>query len=162
MLRLLKEIRPNTSQGPDNIPARVLREMAPRIAPILATIFQKSINSGTLPSDWFKVHIVPIYKKNDRTTASNYRPISLTSIHCKSIWHIISKSIQNHLECHNILSDRQHGFRHRCSCEISLLTTLCDLTSTLDKIYQIDVILLNSSKAFNTVPHNRLLHKLDH
>ena len=109
-----------------------------------------------------KAHIVPIHKKNDRTIASNYRPISLTSIPCKILEHIISTSIHKHLEKHNILTDRQHGFRSRRSCETSLLTTIHHLTSTLEKNHQIDLLLLDFSKAFDTVPHNRLLHKLDH
>ena len=99
---------------------------------------------------------------NDRTIASNYRPISLTSIPCKILEHIISTSIHKHLENHNILTDRQHGFRSRRSCETSLLTTIHDLISTLKTNHQIDLLLLDFSKAFDTVPHNRLLHKLDH
>ena len=81
---------------------------------------------------------------------------------CKILEHIISTSIHKHLEKHNILTDRQHGFRSRRSCETSLLTTIHDLTSTLEKNHQIDLLLLDFSKAFDTVPHNRLLHKLDH
>ena len=103
--KLLIELKPNKAQGPDNIPARILKEMASTIAPILTIIFQKSINSGTPPSDWLKAHIVPIHKKNDRTIASNYRPISLTSIPCKILEHIISTSIHKHLESNNILTD---------------------------------------------------------
>jgi hypothetical protein len=160
--KLLKDIKPNKAQGPDNIPARILKEMATTIAPILTTIFQISLDTGTPPSDWLKAHVVPIYKKNDRTTASNYRPVSLTSIPCKILEHIISKSIHNHLETHNILTDKQHGFRRRRSCETSLLTTVQDLASTLEKNHQIDLILLDFSKAFDTVPHTRLLNKLEH
>ena len=130
--KLLKELKPNKAQGPNNIPARILKEMASKIAPILTIIFRKSINSGTPPSDWLKAH--SIHKKNDRTIASNYRPISLTSIPCKILEHIISTSIHKHLENYNILTDRQHGFRSRRSCETSLLTTIHDQTSTLEKI----------------------------
>ncbi len=161
--KLLRNLKPNKASGPDNIPARILKEMSPTIAPILTTIYQKSLDSGILPSDWLKAHIVPIYKKSDRTIASNYRPVSLTSIPCKILEHIVSKSIHNHLQTHNILTDVQHGFRQRRSCETSLLTTVHDLTSTLgSKNRQIDLILLDFSKAFDTVPHNRLLAKLDH
>ena len=71
--KLLKELKPNKAQCPDNIPARILKEVAFKIAPILTIIFQKSINSGTPPSDWLKAHIGPIHKKDDRTIASNYR-----------------------------------------------------------------------------------------
>ena len=135
--KLLKELKPNKAQGPGNIPARILKEMASRIAPIMTIIFQKSINSGTPPSDWLKAHIVPIHKKNDRTISSNYRPISLTSIPCRILEHIISTSTHKHLESYSILIDRQrrqHGFRSRRSCDTSLLTTIHDMTSTLEKI----------------------------
>ena len=54
--KLLKELKPNKAQGPDNIPARIMKEMASRIAPTLTIIFQKSINSGNPPSDWLKAH----------------------------------------------------------------------------------------------------------
>lgn len=158
----MRDINPNKSLGPDNIPARILKEMAPTIAPILTTIYQKSLDTGIPPSDWLKAHIVPIYKKSERTTASNYRPVSLTSIPCKILEHIISKSVHNHLEAHNILTDRQHGFRQRRSRKTSLLTTVHDLASTLEKNHQIDLILLDFSKAFDTVPHIRLLNKLNH
>ena len=120
---LLKELKPNKAQCPDNITARILKGMAFRIAPILTIIFQKSINSGTPHSDWLKAHIVPNHKKNNRTIASNYQPIFLTRMPCKILEHIISTSIHKHLESYNILTDLQHGFRSRRSCEISLLTT---------------------------------------
>jgi len=59
-------------------------------------------------------------------------------------------------------TDRQHGFRSRRSCETSLLTTINDLTSTLEINHQFDLVLPDFSKAYDNVPHNRLLYKLDH
>ena len=134
--------------------------MASKIAPILKWHIPEISKFRNSPSDF--LWIVPIHKKNDRTIASNYRPISLTSTLCKILEHIISTSIHKHLGNHNILTDRQHGFRSRRSCETSLLTTIHDLTNTLEKNHQSDLLLLDFSKAFDTVPHNRLLHKLDH
>ena len=64
-----------------------------------------------------------------------------------------------HLENNNILTDKQHGFRHRRSCESQLITTVHDLALNLDKGKQTHVILLDFSKAFDKVPHQRLLSK---
>ena len=77
------------STGPDNIPAKFLKETAVQISPALSLIFQASINQGILPSDWKEANVVPIHKKGQRSVAANYRPVSLTSICCKILEHII-------------------------------------------------------------------------
>ena len=76
-----------------------------------------SLEQGKLPNDWLQAHIVPVFKKGDKNTASNYWPVSLTSILCKTPEHIVNSSIMKHLDIHKILSDSQHGFRARRSCE---------------------------------------------
>ncbi|MCG7865740.1 MAG: hypothetical protein JAY74_05120 [Candidatus Thiodiazotropha taylori] len=68
----------------------------------------------------------------------------------------------SHLEKHNLLTDYQHGFRKRRSCETQLLLTINDLAKGLNDKQQIDAILLDFSKAFDKVPHQRLLLKLNH
>ena len=65
-----------------------------------------------------------------------------------------------HLDKHKILSDDQHGFRKRRSCETQLIITLNDLAKGLNSKQQIDAVLLDFSKAFDRVPHQRLLLKL--
>ena len=67
-----------------------------------------------------------------------------------------------HLEQHKILSDQQHGFRKRRSCESQLVRTKQDLAASLEVGEQIDAILLDFSKAFDKVPHQRLAQKLSH
>ena len=88
--------------------------MAHPLGPALALVFQASLNQGQIPDDWRTAHITPIYKKGDKSKASNYRPVSLTSIACKLLEHIIHSNIINFFEKHKIISDYQHGFRkHR-------------------------------------------------
>ena len=126
----------------------------------LCRLFQASIDTGYLPHDWRSANITPIYKKGDRSDPSNYRPVSLTSIPSKILEHVIYRHLMTHLEANAILSGAQHGFRKGRSCETQLLLLLENLTKTLDNRRQVDLILTDFSKAFDKVPHQRLLLKL--
>jgi len=120
------------------------------------------LDTGQVPTDWKQANIVPIFKKGDRSLPANYRPVSLTSITCKVLEHVIHSSIMSHFDEHQILSDTQHGFRKRRSCESQLLITIHDIANNLARGRQVDAVLLDFSKAFDKVPHMRLLHKLDY
>ncbi|KAL8603391.1 hypothetical protein ACOMHN_004242 [Nucella lapillus] len=160
VLKLLRNINPNKAPGPDKIPNLVLKECAPNLAPALTTLFQYSLDTGDLPSDWRNANIACVYKKGDKHAAENYRPISLTSVISKLLEHIICRHILTHLEKHDILTNLNHGFRSGYSCDTQLLLTSHDLLQSYDRQRQVDVAILDFSKAFDTVPHKRLLHKL--
>ena len=158
--KLLDALDPNKAAGPDEIPARILKLTAEEIAPVLTLIFQRSIDTGEIPVSWLRANITPIFKKGDRTLASNYRPVSLTSICSKLLEHIIHSQIMRHLDHYKVLTDKQHGFRRGHSCESQLILTIQDLANSLDKKSQIDIAIMDFSKAFDVVPHNRLIRKL--
>ncbi|KAJ8042793.1 RNA-directed DNA polymerase from mobile element jockey [Holothuria leucospilota] len=160
VVKLLKELNPNKASGPDGIPAHILKLAAEEVAPALCSIFQKSLDTGVLPSSWLCANISPVFKKGDRSLASNYRPVSLTSICCKVLEHIIHSQIMGHFDNYSVITNRQHGFRQRHSCESQLILTTNDLVQSLDHRSQTDMIIMDFSKAFHTVPHNRLLCKL--
>ena len=80
---LLKNIDQTKTAGPDELPAKILKETAKEIAGILSVIFQQSYEDGTLPSDWLTARISAIYKKCDNANPSNYRPVLLTCMSCK-------------------------------------------------------------------------------
>ena len=107
-------------------------------------------------------YVTAIFKKGEKYQPSNYPPCSLTCICCKIQEHILTSSILKHLDEYDILTDCQHGFRARRSCERQLLTLANELVSGLDKRQQHDLIVLDFSKAFDRVPHERLLRKMDH
>ena len=77
------------SPGPDKLHPRVLKELSSIIAKPLAIIFQKSYETGDLPYIWKVANVIPIFKKGDRHSTANYRPVSLTSIICKVMGSII-------------------------------------------------------------------------
>ena len=66
--KLLRKVNPNKASGPDSIPARILKELADEIAPLLTTIFNKSLEQGEVPTDWRKANVTAIYKKGTSTS----------------------------------------------------------------------------------------------
>ena len=160
VLKLIKGMNVNKAAGPDGIPNKLLKACAEEVAPVLTNIFQESLNSSKLPADWKKANVTPLFKKGDKHVPQNYRPVSLTSVCCKFLEHIVCKHILSHLEKYKILSDLQHGFRSGHSCESQLIITINDLLEAYNDKDQIDLVILDFSKAFDTVPHQKLLHKL--
>ena len=159
--KMLSKLKSHKAPGPDGITARVLKQLSTTIAPILCNIFKVSYESSQIPEEWRQANVVPIYKKGDRTDPSNYRPISLTCISCKLMEHVIASNIMQHGDNHNILFPLQYGFQRNRSCELQLLGFVSDLQNNLDRGQQTDVLVLDFSKAFDKVGHQRLLRKLE-
>ena len=111
-------------------------------------ILKQSLKTGCLPEDWRDANISPIFKRGDRQQTQNYRPISLTSISCKILEHIIVKHILNHFDLHKIFN--------------KFLERTNDFLSSLDAKEQVDVTIMDFSEVFDTVPHRRLLAKLNY
>ena len=101
--KLLSNLNVKKAAGPDQIPCWVLKNAAQEIAPFLKQFFSLSLQIGDIPRDWKNANVHAIFKKGDRSLASNYRPISLTSVSCKIMEHIIFSHIMSHLEEFKIL-----------------------------------------------------------
>ena len=147
---MLQNIKSDRAAGPDTLPATVLKELSDEIAPVTP--------DEIVPSYWKTANIASIFKKGDKHKASSYRPVSLTCIFCKCMEHIIVSSISTHLDIYKILNPLQHGFRKRVSCDSQLLSLFHDLASGPTET---DLIVMDFSKAFDKVPHRRLLYKLE-
>ena len=78
--RLLSNLHPNKAAGPDKLPSRFLKQFANDLTPMLTLIYRASLDQGSVPEDWKKALVTPVFKKHDRSLAANYRPISLTCI----------------------------------------------------------------------------------
>ena len=157
----LANIKPHTACGPDNIPARLLKEASDELAPVLCLLFNATLHQGKIPCDWKSANVTPIFKKGDKHKPENYRPISLTSIICKTMEHIIHSQVMRHLDTHDLLTEYQFGFRRRRSCESQLLVTIQDLAAGLRDKQQIDAILLDFSKAFDSSCHGSVTSSKD-
>ena len=160
--KLLQKSNPQKATGPDMIPAQILRECSEKLAPILTVVFNRTLQTGCVPEDWKQAYVSAVFKKGQRYDPANYHPVSLTCLCCKMLEHIITSSIMKHVDNHQILSDCQHGFWARRSCESQLVTLFNNLSSSLDRGDQTDMVILHFSKALDRVPHKRLLRKFDH
>ena len=162
MAKLLRNLNPHKATGPDDISAQLLKTNAKQLAESISKFFQTSIDQGKIPDDWKEALVTSLFEKGDKSTPSNYRPVSLTSICSKVLEHIIHGHIMKHLDKHQILTDYQHGFRASRFCESQLLITINDIERSMNAGEQMDAILLDFRKAFDKVPHQRLLLKLRH
>ena len=103
---------------------------------------------------------MPVFNKEDKPLAANYRPISLTCILCKVLENILASNIAKHLDAQEIMYGMQHGFRKKRSCETQLFMMIENLARNASAGNQTNVILLDFSNAFDKVSHSKLLWKL--
>ena len=96
--------------------------MSEELAPILAIIYNKSLQTGTLLDGWKKANVSVVFKKEQCYNPANYRPVSLTCLCCKVLEHIIVSSVLKHVDTLGILSYCRHNCRARRSCETQLVT----------------------------------------
>ncbi len=162
VIAAIKDISSSSAAGPDGIPSVLLKTCANELAEPLAIFYQKSFEEGVLPTICKTAAVIPIHKGGDRSLASHYRPISLTSVVVKIFERIVRTELVHYLESNNLMNDSQHGFRKGRSC-ISALIEVYDyiMQSLADpKVDCIDMIYLDFAKAFDKVDHHILFHKL--
>ena len=156
----LKKLNPQKAQGPDQIPPRVLKEISKEISKPLSMLFNKSLESGEIPKEWKFAEVTAIFKKGNKTDPGNYRPVSLTCICCKIMEQFVRDEIVNHMSENELYSKCQHGFRKHRSCITQLIEVYDKLTELIDDGKNIDVVYLDFKKAFDSIPHERLLLKM--
>ena len=99
---------------------------------MFAHLFQQSIDAGEIPKELSLANLCPLYKKGTGSLACNYQPVSLICVPCKLLEYIVCSNIMANLDEHKLLSDIQHAFRKRHSCETQLITVIDDLAKILD------------------------------
>ena len=157
----LDALKPDSAAGPDVISARFIKETAGILCCPLSMVFRRSMDEGVVPDDWRKANITPIFKSGSKMSPGNYRPVSLTCIICKMMESIIKDDIVLHLSNYHLIHASQHGFTFSKSCQTNLLEYLDTLTKLVDAGHNVDSLCLDFAKAFDKVPHQRLLRKLE-
>ena len=126
----------------------------------LTHVFKRSLVEGSVPKDWGKAYVTPIFKKGSKTDPNNYRLVSLTSVACKMMESVMRDAITSHLEQNQLIRTSQHGFIKGTSCPSNLLESLEKTTKAADEGKSLDGVFLDFAKAFDEVPRKRLLQKV--
>ena len=139
----------------------ILEECALELCTSLCNLFNKSIHSGSLPSDWKIVHIIAVHKKGPKHKKETYRQISLTSIINKTAEKIVKSRVISFWTEHQLLNPSQFGYLKGISKVSQLLSCYNDWYLSRNSSKVSDVIFLDLSKAFDSVPFERLLLKFN-
>ena len=158
----IKEMAPNTAPGPDKFPALVLKRCCNSLAPVMSELWSASMKTGDIADIFKQQSIVPLFKKGNRSSPANYRPVSLTSQLVKVFERVVRRQMVAFVEANDLLTPDQHGFRGNRSCLSHLLHHIDDVLRDLEDGANADVLYLDYSKAFDKVNHTTLLRKLQH
>ena len=156
----LKTLNENKSPGPDGMHPYMLKHLAEEVGYPIYLLFKQSIEQGKIPSDWRTANITAVFKKGNRKQPGNYRPVSLTSVICKMMEHFVREAVMGHMSANNLICEEQHGFLKGKTCITNLLESLDSWTESIENKKPLDVAYLDFRKAFDKVPHMRLITKL--
>ena len=156
----INNMKENKSPGVDGISPNILKETVEQISMPLAHVFSMSLQEGIVPLEWKEANIIHLFKKGSRSKSVNYRPVSLTSEICKLLETIIRDHMMDFLFKHKLINPSQHGFLKAKSCLTNLLCFFEEITKWVDEVSPVDVIYLDFQKAFDKVPHQRLILNL--
>ncbi|NQZ52218.1 MAG: reverse transcriptase family protein [Moritella sp.] len=149
------------SFGPDNVHPKLLKALAQNNQFVHAVfqLFENCVLAGSLPEIWKEANVSALFKKGDKSEPLNYRPVSLTCILCKVFEKLVRSNIVTFIE-HKI-TKAQHGFIGGRSCLSNVLESMDTIIDILSEGAPVDVLYFDFCKAFDSVPHYRLLAKIE-
>ena len=159
IFQIIHKFKNNKSPGHDNIGPRLVKAVADEIVDPLCYLFNLSFLTGVVPNTLKIAKVIPIYKKGDKSSIENYRPISLLSVFDKILEKLVYGRLYNYLRDYNILYDYQFGFRRHHSTCLALIDVVDQIYQHLDNHEFVLGIYLDQ-KAFDTVDHKMILTKL--
>ncbi|CAR99189.1 Protein CBG27393 [Caenorhabditis briggsae] len=158
---LLYKLKGRNNTSPDSIPSIFLKRACTPLAIPLCIIFTESYRVGRIPKSWKEAIVMPLHKKGSRSDPLNYRPISLTSNICKIMEKLIRKHLVQYLSENNLLSEKQFGFLNQRSTISQLIAYQNKLVFNSLNGLDTHSVYIDFQRAFDTVPLNKLIHKLE-
>ena len=156
----LKSLDCFKSYGPDGVHPKLLKSLSDDSSFVNAVVklFRKCTDTGKLPQVWKSANLSALFKSGSKTDPLNYRPVSFTCILCKVYEKILRDEILYFVE--SKISPDQHGFVKGKSCLSNLLETMDSVMELIEEGIPVDILYFDFKKAFDRVPHNRLILKL--
>ena len=158
VLKKMKHIKTKKAPGYDNIPPKLVKMGANVLSVSITSIYNECIRSHTFPSDLKHAEVAPLFKKGDNLQTGNYRPVSVLTCISKVFESLMSDQIVK--EMFYKLSEYLAAYRKGYSCQHVLIKAIEDWKSALDKGENVGCVLMDLSKAFDSIPHGLLLAKL--
>ena len=146
--------------GPCTVPAWAIKDGKAIIVPHLTYVINECIKSNVFPDELKKANITPVFKKDDPLEATNYRPISVTNAFSKIFERVLHSQIYDYLFKNDVMNPLQFGFRKGFSTHDALLYLTESIRYEIDKNKIVHYALLDLSKAFDSICHQKLLSKL--
>lgn len=144
----------------DGVTITMLKNTFAVVGPHLCHIVNSSLRTGIVPQEWKEALVIPLFKRGDRDDPANYRPISILSVVGKLCEKVVCSQLSMYLQSNHVLSLCQHGFRPDHSTETAMLETVGYLTANIDQGRISTLLAADTSRAFDTVEHSRLIEKL--
>lgn len=158
LIEIMARFSTNSTAGDDSIPSFLIKNLRTYLAKPLCTIINLSIKSSIFPNQWKRTRIIPVFKKDDKSSISNYRPISILSNFSKILEQVMYSYI--YFNTSPLISTLQHGFISGRSVLTNLATFTQHISEVIDGRGQVDVVYMDFSRAFDRIDHSLLLHKL--
>ncbi|MEL7307933.1 MAG: reverse transcriptase family protein [Pseudomonadota bacterium] len=156
----LNKLPPKTSVDADNVSYMILKNGGLSVALRLFQLYSLSLRVSRIPSSWKSAMVSPIFKKGSKSDVHNYRPISVTSCCSRILERIINKKISSFLTKNSVIKCSQHGFTHGKSTDTLLISFYDYVTDCLDRNLAVDSVFFDFQKAFDSVPHHKLILRL--
>ena len=150
----------NKASGPDKLPVRVIKDCLPVISSTITSLINCSFSTNTFPDVWKIADVIPIPKTGDTEIASNNRPISLLPTMSKICERLAHGQYNDFLCSEDKVSPHQNGNRKLHSTESTLIKVTDDILEAMDGKLITIMVLIDFSKAFDSIDHDVLLNKL--
>ena len=133
VLSYISALNPSKATGLDGLGPKILKRAASIIAPSITALINKSISTGTFPSQMKCAKVITIFKGGMKSDPLNYRPVSILPTISKIFEKHVNKHLMNYLNKYKLIHESQSGFRQKHSCQTALVKLIDQWMACLDK-----------------------------